>query len=178
MHHTLRFYGQHRHKFLRFYISLARFTKVPLIGRLVRRVADIYGRGGHQGYLLTLGQAEQIIDASRSVALGPCSCRQVFHNCEAPIMTEIVVGAGVEILSEVRLGEFRQVSKKEAKDIMRYCHQKRMMHTVMRCRQDFYAICNCCTCCCVPIRLRQNYKINYALVRNKEALEEFRRQRL
>jgi len=178
MHHALRFYGQHQHKFLRLYISLARLTNVPLLGRLVRRAANIYGRRGHHGYLLTLEQAEQIVDASQKVALGPCSCRRVFHNCDAPIMAEIVIGAGVEVLSEIRPDRFRETSKEEAKEVLRQCHQKRMMHTIMRCREHFYAICNCCTCCCVPTRLKQNYKIEHALVRNKEVVDDFRRQRL
>ena len=175
MHHALRFYGQHQHSFLRFYISLAKLTNIPLVGRIVRYLANMYGRCGHHGYLLTLGQAEQIIDASENVALGPCNCRQVFHNCDALIMAEVVVGAGIKVFSEVRPSDFREISKEEAKEILRRCHQKQMMHTIMRCREDFYAI---CTCCCVPTRLRQNYKIEYALLKNKEVVKDFQRQQL
>lgn len=178
MHHALRFYGEHRHTFLRLYISLAKLTAIPLVGRLVRWVANAYGRRGHQGYLLTLTEAEQIVDASRNVALGRCSCRQVYQNCDAPVMTEIVVGMGVEVFPEVRPGEFREISREEAKQILRKCHEKRMIHTVMKCREDFYAICNCCTCCCVPTRLRQKYRIEYALVKNKEVVKDFERQML
>lgn len=178
MHHALRFYGQHQHKFLRLYICLAKLTNIPLVGRLVRWTANTYGQSSHHGYFLTLGEAKQIVDASKNVALGPCSCRQVFHNCNAPIMAEIVIGAGVEVFSDVRPNEFRQVSKEEAKEVLRQCHERGLMHTIMMCQEHFYAICNCCTCCCVPYRLRQNYKIGLALVRNKEVVEDFGRQQL
>ena len=62
MHHTLRFYGQHQHKILKLYMSVAKFTNVPFIGNLVRWVANYYGLHEHHGYLLTLAEAEQIID--------------------------------------------------------------------------------------------------------------------
>jgi len=178
MHHTLRFYGQHQHKILRLYMSLAKLTNIPLIGRLVRWVANTYGLHEHHGYFLTLGEAEQIIDASRNVALGPCSCRQVFHNCDAPIMAEIVVGTGAEVFPEIRSGEFHAISKEDAKDVIRQCHQKRLIPTLERCQGHFYAICNCCTCCCVPLRLKQNYGIGNALVRNKEVVKDFQREQL
>lgn len=172
MHHTLRFYSQHQHLFLRLYIFLGMLTKIPLIGRLVRYIANIYGRSKHNGYLLTLTEAEQIIDASRNVALGPCNCRQLFRHCNNPVMGEIAVGTGGEVFSQIR-ASFREISKAEAKRILRQCHEKRLMSTLMRCREHFYAICNCCSCCCVPTRLRQNYGIEYALIRNKEVVREF-----
>ena len=174
----LPFYGRHQRKFLRLYIFLARLTYIPLLGRLVRWAANSYGRNKHGGYFITLGEAEQIIDASNNIALGPCSCRQVFHNCTRPIMTEIVVGIGREVYSKTNTKEFRQVSKEEAKEVMRQCHQRGMAHTIMHCQGLFYAICNCCTCCCVPLRLRRNYGIEYAIVRNRNVVANFQKQQL
>ncbi len=176
MHHTLPFYGQNRRRFLKLYISLAKLTRIPLLGALVRWVANRYGRNRHGGYFITLGEAEQMIDASNSVALGPCGCREVFHNCNRPIMTEIVVGAGREIYSKIRNKRFRQVSKEEAKEVMRQCHGKGMMHTVMQCQGLFYAICSCCSCCCVPTRLKKNYGVEFAITRNKSIVADFVKQ--
>jgi hypothetical protein len=93
-------------------------------------------------------------------------------------MAEIVVGAGAEVFPEIRSGEFHVISKEEAKDVMRQCHQRRLIPTLERCQGHFYAICNCCTCCCVPLRLRQNYGIGNALVRNKEVVKDFQREQL
>ena len=40
MHHTIRLYSRYRELFLRFYIFMARWTRLPLVGRLVRVVMD------------------------------------------------------------------------------------------------------------------------------------------
>ena len=178
MHHTLPFYGRYQRQFLKLYIYLARLTRIPVLGRLVRWVANSYGRNRHGGYFITLEEAEQIIDASNNVALGPCGCRQVFHNCSHPIMTEIVVGTGREVYSKIKNKGFRQVSKEEAKEVMQQCHSKGMMHTVMQYQGLFYAICNCCSCCCVPTRLKINYGIEFALVRRKSIVADFGKQQL
>ena len=173
MHHSLRFYGEHQRPILRLYMAMAKLTGLPLVGGLVRLAANIYGQRQHGNYVLTQEQAERIVEASTNVALGPCSCRQTFHNCDAPVAAEIVVGVGAEVFPEIRTGEFRQVSKEEAKEVLRQCHQGRLVHTLSKCRGDFYAICSCCTCCCVPLRLRQKHDIKYALTKNDDVVEGF-----
>lgn len=176
MHHTLPFYGWHQHRFLRLYMFLIKLTRLPLVGRLGRWLANSYGRSKHGGYLITLEEAEKIIDASNSVSLGPCACRQAFHNCNLPIMTEIVVSAGREVYSKKNNKEFNQISKAEAKGVLRHYHRSNVIHTIMHCQGLFYAICTCCSCCCVPYRLKRDYNIEYALVRNKNIVADYLKQ--
>jgi hypothetical protein len=173
MHHTLRFYGRNRHLTLRLYMSLAKLTRIPLAGRLVRRIANLYGQTGHGGFAISLSEAEQIVDASQNVSLGPCSCRQVFHNCDTPIMNEIVLGNSPEEYAD-KSKQFRQISKEEAKEILRQAHRNRLTQGIMRCGHHFYAICNCCSCCCVPTRLREKYGIGAAFRRSKNVVQEFK----
>lgn len=175
MHHTLRFYGKHQHSFLKAYMSLAKLSRIPVLGGLVRAAGNVYARNGHGGYLLTMEQAEQIIDIAVSIALGPCSCRQVFHGCDSPLMSEIVLGTGVEVFEGQ---EFRAISREEAKELVHQAHEKRLIHSLMRCGDHFYALCNCCACCCVPLRLRQQYGIGSALTRNDNIVAEFQREQL
>jgi len=99
----------------------------------------------------------------------------VFKNCDNPVNVEIVVGLGTNVFTEERRGDYKEISKQEAKDILFDCHKRRLLHTVVRCGEDFYAICNCCPCCCVPLRLKQNYGIANALVRKDNIVEAFRR---
>ena len=176
MHHTLPFYGWHQHRFLKIYMFLIKLTRIPVVGRLGRWLANSYGRSKHGGYLITLEEAEQIIDASNSAALGPCSCRQAFHNCDLPIMTEVVVAAGREVYTGKYNKEFKQVSKEEAKGILRKYHHSNVIHTIMHCQGMFYAICTCCTCCCVPYRLKKDYNIEFALIRNKDIVADYKKQ--
>jgi hypothetical protein len=160
--------------FLRYYIFQARWTKLPLVGRIVRKVANIYGRKISGAYLLTLNEANEIVENSEGLALGPCTCRTVFDNCDNPINTEIMVGLSQNIFMEQSADEYREITKPEAKDILKQCHQGGLIHTIVKCRQDFYAICNCCSCCCVPLRLKKEYGIGNALTRNGDIVQEFK----
>ncbi len=178
MHHSLRLYSRYREFFLRYYIFQAKWTKIPLIGRLVRGVANLYGKKTSNAYLLTLNEAEEIVDSSEGLAVGPCTCRAVFRKCDNPINAEIMVGPSRNIFLEERPHDYLGISKHEAKDILRQCHQRGLIHTIIRCRQGFYAICNCCSCCCVPLRLNREYGIGKALTRNGDIVREFREYQL
>lgn len=178
MHHSLRLYSRHREWVLKFYIFMARWTKIPLIGKLVRGVANLYGKKGSRAYLLTLNEAEEIVDSSGGLALGPCDCRTVFRNCDNPINTEIMVGLSRNVFIEERPHDYQEITKQEAKDVLRQCHQRGLIPTIVKCRQDFYAICNCCSCCCVPLRLSKEYGVGNALVRSDDIVREFRERQL
>ena len=178
MHHSLRIYSRYREQFLRYYIFQAKWTKLPVIGKLVRMVANAYGQKASGAYLLTLNEAYEIVDSAEGVALGHCTCREVFHNCHHPINTEIMVGLTRNIFIAERPHEYQEITGDKAKDILKQCHQQGLMQTIIKCRQDFYAICNCCPCCCVPFRLNKNYGIGKALTRNKNIVQEFKARRL
>ena len=174
MHHSLRLYSRHREFALKFYMFWGRCTKLPLIGRLVRWVANAYGRNMEGGYLLTTSEAEEIVDISEGLALGPCACRELYRNCDNPINAEIMLGLSGNVFVEERLQDYREISKQEAKEILRQCHQRGLVHTIIKCRGDFYAICNCCSCCCVPLRLSKQYGIGKALTRSDDIVRKFR----
>lgn len=174
MHHSLRLYSRHRELILKSYMFLATWTKIPLIGRLVRKVANAYGRNMEGAYLLTPNEAEEIVDTSEGLALGPCTCRAVFRNCDNPINVEIMVGLSRNVFMGERPHDYREITKQEAKDILKQCHQRGLIHTIVKCRQDFYAICNCCSCCCVPLRLSKKYGIGNALTKSDEIVQEFK----
>ena len=176
MHHSLRIYSRYRELFLKYYIFQAKWTKIPLVGRLVRRVANLYGKKASRAYLLTLDEANEIVDISEGLTLGPCTCRVVFRNCDNPINAEIMVGLSRNIFIDERPHDYREITKQEARDILRQCHQSGLIHTIIECKKHFYAICNCCTCCCVPLRLNKKYGISNALARSDDIVAEFKQR--
>jgi hypothetical protein len=178
MHHTLHLYGRHQHRLIHLYLDLARLTRLPVIGHLVRWTANLYGRLGHGGYSLTLTEAEQIVDAADSVALGPCSCRAEFKNCQYPVMSEIVLGKGGREVYAAKARDFHNITREEAKQVLRTAHASHLTQSIMRCGDHFYAICNCCTCCCVPTRLKSQFGVGRALIRNRKVVEDFKKQKL
>ncbi len=76
MHHTLKLYFKHREGSLKFYMFWAKWTKLPLIGTLVRRVANAYGSNVEGAYVLTTDEAEAIVDSAEGVAAGEELCWQ------------------------------------------------------------------------------------------------------
>jgi hypothetical protein len=178
MHHSLRLYSRYRELFLKYYMFQAKWTRIPLMGSLVSKVGNSYGNKVSRAYLLTFTEANEVVDSSESLALGPCTCRAVFKNCDSPIGTEIMVGLHRNIFIEERPHDYREITKQEAKDILKQCHQKGLIHTIVRCRQEFYAICNCCSCCCVPLRLHKKYGIGNAMVRVDDVVQELKKHQL
>ena len=178
MHHSLRLYSRHRELAIRLYMFGAKCTRIPLIGRLVRWVSNAYGRNLEGAYLLTPGEAEEIVDIAEGVALGPCTCRAVYNKCASPIDAEILLGPARNVFLEAAPHDSREITKEEAKEVLRDCHRRGLIHTIIKCKEDYYAICNCCTCCCVPLRMRNNYGIGDALVRHKDIVHEFREHQL
>ena len=63
-----------------------------------------------------------------------------------------------------------------AKEILREGRQKGLIHTIMKFQKSFYAICSCCDCCCVPLRLSKKYGIGNALTRHEDIVDEFKKQ--
>ncbi|MBI2854036.1 MAG: ferredoxin-like protein [Chloroflexi bacterium] len=172
MHHTLRMYSRHREWFLRYYIFQAKWTRIPLIGWLVRAVGNLYGTKASAAYVLTLEEANEIIDSSGGLVVGPCTCRAIFKKCDRPLETEILIGATRNVFVAERPHCHHVITKEEAKDIMRRCHELGLVHTIIKCRENFYAVCNCCSCCCVPTRLRKKYGMGKALVRKADIVQE------
>ncbi len=178
MHHSLKLYSRHREFALKFYIFWARWTRIPLVGKLVRWVANTYGRNMEGAYLLTTSEAEEIVDIAEGLALGPCTSREVFKNCDNPINAEIMLGLNGNVFIEERPQDYREITREEAREILEQCHQRGLIHTIIKCRQDFYAICNCCSCCCVPLRLSKQYGIGKALTRSDNIVKDFRGHQL
>jgi hypothetical protein len=174
MHHTLRLYAGNRGFVLRLYMFFAAWTKIPLLGRLVRRVANAYGRTAHRAYLLTPDEADELIELSEGVAAGPCDCRTLARNCDNPRDNEILLGPTRHVMLETMPHGAREIDKDQARAILRDSHRHGLIFTIVRCREDYYAICSCCTCCCVPLRLKNQYGIGDVVVRHKGIVEEFR----
>jgi hypothetical protein len=173
MHHSLKFYSRRRRGILKLYMFLAAWTKVPLLGRLVRWAANNYGRNMEGAYLLTTAEAVSIVESAAGIAAGPCTCREVFQNCANPRNVELLLGPSREVFMKDEPGS-REISREEAKQILEDCHRRGLIHTLIECRKEFYAICNCCTCCCVPLRLKNRYGIGDALRRHPDIVGAFR----
>jgi len=159
---------------LRFYLFWAAWARIPLLGLAVKAVGNWWGRKLEGALLLKTSEAEQIVDMATQLAVGPCACRELSRKCDNPVQAEIMLGMDGNAFVTERPQDYRAISKDDAKNILRDCRDRGLIHTIIACRGDFYAICNCCACCCVPLRLSKAYGIKNAVVRDEQVVELFR----
>jgi len=152
----------------------AGWTRVPLLGPLLRRVANSYGHGLHRAYLLMPSEAFELVESAAGLAVTACDCRRVFKKCSNPLDAEILLGPARQVIQEARPKESREITREEAREILRRSQARGLIFTILKCRGDFYAICSCCSCCCVPLRLSKKYGIGGALVRHADIVKEYR----
>jgi len=174
MHHTLKFYNANRVFVLRLYMFGARCTRLPLVGGLVRKIANAYARSEHRSYLLTGAEAEELASLAGGIAASKCTCRSIYHKCNHPLDNEILLAPSRHVLDETMPRDAREITPVQAIDILKDSQRRGLVLTIVKCREDFYAICSCCSCCCVPLRFSRRYNIGEALVRHKDIVQEFR----
>ncbi|WP_371371705.1 ATP-binding protein [Sporomusa aerivorans] len=110
----------------------------------------------HNEWILLLAEAEAMIDAASAIRVLPCDCKMLADNCDHS--REICL-----VLDEKRLSDRtggRELSKEEAKQLIRRLDQEGLMHTggPANWRESGpQVVCNCCTCCCYPFRAGQKF---------------------
>ncbi len=100
-------------------------------------------------YFVTLEEAFDIVDALEDDPyMVPCNCKAVALHCadKKPQNVCLLFAKGPN--SEWDRGHGQPLSKEEAKDLLRHANKNGLMQT-SECEE---AICNCCGCCCYPIR--------------------------
>ncbi len=174
MHHTLKFYNLNRKWIIRFYMFFATGTRIPLLGRLVGKIANAYGRSQHHAYLLTPAEAEELLTIAGGLAAAPCTCRNIYKKCRHPRDNEVLLAPSRHVLLETMPHDAQEITIEKAGEILKDSQRHGLILTILKCRDDYYAICSCCSCCCVPLRLSKQYGIGEALVRHKDIVKEFR----
>jgi len=157
------------------------FPRLSAAGR--KRWADRY-----HGKVLTHDQARAIVTLNREiprrdleqiipyamardlvlkgppeVAVFPCACRQRRVNPCLPIQVCMVIGQPfVDFILEHHRKTSRRLSQKEAVELLEDEHRRGHLHSawfkdVLLGR--FYAICNCCKCCCGGIEAMRKHGV-------------------
>jgi ferredoxin len=164
----------------------ARYVEMPLLywgyhllrgryrrlgrNRLVRAflswsVAMPFGYVGDTGRPVPYPQVLEMIDAlDGPIGVGPCRCRLAHQACDHLMDTDIVIRTGVDAWTRAFPDEYRLIDKEQVKHIITECHRQGMWHMVfIHCplsdknrQANEYAICNCCTCGCVPYILNRD----------------------
>jgi len=100
-----------------------------------------------------------ILEHPEAIAVGTCACRAVAKEPCLPPPAEVCFMVGepwVSFITEHNSRMFRRVSQSEATEILHACHERGEVHTAYfkkEMKGRFFAICNCCECCCIGMRM-------------------------
>lgn len=83
--------------------------------------------------------------------VAPCNCKSVALGCDGKKPNDVCLAFDGGWNSEYDRGHGRAVTKEEAKELIRFANKNGLMQTT----ETEWAICNCCGCCCYPIRASQ-----------------------
>ena len=104
-----------------------------------------------------------VLNASPEIVLYECPCRHARANPCKPTQVCMVIGQPfVDFILEHHPKTSRKVTQAEALAILEKEHERGHLHTAWfkdDCLGRFYAICNCCKCCCGGLEAMKNYGV-------------------
>jgi Pyruvate/2-oxoacid:ferredoxin oxidoreductase delta subunit len=123
---------------------------LPVIEEL-RQDPDAYTRIPNRDVLL-LDEALAQVEAAAEHVVVPCDCRAITMACNSPQETCIRLDEGARMTLEH--GHGRRLTREECKALVVDADRAGLMHTGLRAWQghELFGFCNCCACCCFPIR--------------------------
>ncbi len=99
-----------------------------------------------------------VLKANDAVAVGTCPCRENVEKPCIPPTQQVCMFVGDPFASFIaeQNPKYRKISVDEAVHVLEFAHQKGFVHSAYfkkEARNRFAAICNCCSCCCLGIRM-------------------------
>jgi ferredoxin len=116
---------------------------------------------GQEGVLLTQEASKLIDTQEEQIALTNCYCKQekdlINDQCKVTDKKEICLIFGKAAYNAINHGFAKEISKAEAKKILKEAEDMGLVHKVFHAKLDFTrdieGICSCCACCCGIFRL-------------------------
>jgi Pyruvate/2-oxoacid:ferredoxin oxidoreductase delta subunit len=113
----------------------------------VSRVIPARASIADTGKLMPDEDIEGIIDRTTRIAVVKCPCRRMAQKCDRPSEVCLQLNKGAEYT--IKRGSGREVSRDEAKQILRTAAEGGLVHSVGNAAEIGHYICNCCPDCCI-----------------------------
>ena len=98
--------------------------------------------------VVRLTEAETILKAASSIALGDCVCRKEHGNCDNPVHVCIGLNRPIEEIRKEN-ESFHTATLDEALEALKLSHEAGLVHLAFRNKNgEINEFCSCCDCCC------------------------------
>ena len=155
---------------------IAPITPYIPVGHGMMRVVPIEKTIENDRKRVSNDELHHIVDDAYSIAVTDCSCRR----------TRRLMGEGCGHLEKdvclffdsaaeyhIRSGHGREITREEAYEILQRCEENGLVHEVSNLDPEtgkFSAICNCCGCSCLSLRLAHYFKTPEVIRSNYKAV--------
>jgi ferredoxin len=103
--------------------------------------------------VIPTSEASKVVDECDYISVMRCPCRTSGHlagnACDHPI--EVCFSMNDYARYQVEYGYAREVTKEEAKRILRECEERGLPHVTDNIRGNYNMLCNCCSCHCIGL---------------------------
>ena len=100
-------------------------------------------------------EVSRYIEEARTITVSTCYCRHeqrlLGKGCQYPDDVCLQLGPFAEFMKERGFG--REITKEEALDVLKRSVEAGLIHTSSNTLDRIDYICNCCTCCCGPLKM-------------------------
>ncbi len=159
----LKLYARFEVRLLRFFYWL--LNRPFVANRWIRKflyysLAKFMAERAIASQVMTLAEMEHFITKElpeeSAIAVGPCRCRLATGACDHPLETDIVILTGTPLWLDLFGRDYRVISRDEALKIVRECYGLGLVpmldrHMYFKGSANYFVICNCCACSCLPI---------------------------
>ena len=156
------FYARNEPMILRVLDATTRFLLKVRARPLLMLLSRLLGLIFPTGEVVTTERAIDFIDAisvldKTEIAVGPCLCQKALKKRKGTYIKDMVILYGAEAY-KMAYPEYKDLSPKEAKELLRNFQEEGLMPTFYSCLRSggwTYAICNCEGKICFPFRAHQ-----------------------
>ncbi len=153
----------------------------PMLGRGMSfmRAMPVMSAIENDSHSASYDEVSTLIENASAISIGPCSCRRtrriMGEGC-GHLEEDMCIYLNDNAISFSEHGEHRLISKEEAYEIIKRAEENGLVHEVNQTPgfEGANAICNCCGCSCLSLRIAQMFRkpegmsSNYRAVVNKD----------
>lgn len=113
----------------------------------IMRIVPVNESVQAQSTVMAYDDVVKIVEDARILSVTNCSCRVISGDCSKPLEVCMQVDRAAEY--NIERGTGRELSKREAVEILKKCREQGLVHTVDNRQTVGHVICNCCNDCCL-----------------------------
>jgi len=139
-------------------------------GPAMTRVIPIQERVHSESQVQPYEDVRKVIEQAKSFATMDCTCRKeqavMGRPCGHTVQNCLHLPPVEDFYDDPPFGG-KAISRKEALDILDKAEEEGLVHNgILNHKEGFGVICNCCPCCCVPLKGAKLYGTPYLIARS------------